>query len=370
MSYSFQRVKWRQAASALRRRARLLVTTGPLLLVCAAALGQAPAMPPARVEVAIAELREMAPVVEVPGTVMSMNDSRVAAEVEGVLTWMAEVGDAVDAGAVIARIDPRLMQVEVKRARANVARLEADLRYREQQLKRAEELAASSHASATLLDESRAQRDQVMHQLDDARAQLERADGDLERAEIRAAFAGHVAERLAAVGEYIGVGEDVLRLVDTHRIEISLPAPIALTVFIRPGMKVPVRNGAIERQHPVRAVVPVGDSVSRMVEIRLSAGDGDWLVGTPVQVSLPSDDPVTTVAVPRDALVERGGQSFIYKVNDEGSAEQIAANIRSTVGLWVGIAAGIEPGDQVIIRGAERLAPGQQVEIIQSGGSR
>ena len=341
-----------------------------MLILTTAALAQdeAPAMPPARVEVATAELREMAPVVNVSGTVVSLNDSRIAAEIEGVLTWLADVGDAVDAGATIARIDPRLMDVALKRARANVSRLEADLRYRERQLERNEELAANNNASATLLDEARAQRDQALHQLADARAQFERAEGDLDRTEIRAAFAGHVTERLASVGEFIGVGEDVLRLVDTHRTEISLPAPIALTAFVRPGLNVRVRNGSVERLHPVRAVVPVGDAVSRMVEIRLSAGDGDWLVGTPVQVSLPNDTPVTTVAVPRDALVERGGQSFIYKVNDKGTAEQVTANIRSTVGLWVGIADGVEPGDRVIIRGAERLAPGQAVDIIPGNG--
>jgi RND family efflux transporter MFP subunit len=327
-------------------------------------------MPPARVEVATAELRDMAPVVDVSGTVLSLNDSRIAAEIEGVLTWMADVGEAVAAGAVIARIDPRLMQVEVKRAQANVARLEADLRYRERQLKRAEDLAASNNASANLLDESLTNRDQALHLLNDAQAQLERAQGDLARTRIRAAFAGHVTERIASVGEYIGVGEDVLRLVDTHRKEISLPAPIALTRYIQPGMDVVVRDGTVERDHTVRAVVPVGDAVSRMAEIRLNAGDSDWLVGTPVQVSLPSDHPVRTVAVPRDALVERGGRAFIYKVNNDGVAEQIVASIRTTVGLWVGVADSVEPGDQVIVRGAERLAPGQPVEIIAGGEAR
>jgi len=346
---------------------RIFVAAVVFTLGCAApVLGQddMPAMPPARVETASAEIREMAPVVEVSGTVVSLNDSRIATEVEGVLTWLANVGDAVDAGTTIARIDPRLMEVELRRARANVARLEADLRYRDQQLGRAEELAATNNASANLLDESRAQRDQAMHQLDDAKAHLERVQGDLNRTRLRAAFAGHVTERLASVGEYVDVGEDVLRLVDTHRIEISLPAPIALTAFVRPGLNVRVRSGNVERQHPVRAVVPVGDAVSRMVEIRLSAADGDWLVGAPVQVSLPADTPVTAVAVPRDALVERGGQAFVYKVTAEGTAEQITADIRSTVGLWVGIGQGIEAGDQVIVRGAERLAPGQAVEII------
>lgn len=358
--------------TASRQRTFMLLVLATCASGCVAdarAQDGMPAMPPARVEVATAEFRDMAPVVDVSGTVLSLNDSRIAAEVEGVLTWMADVGDAVDEGAVIARIEPRLMQVEVRRAQASVARLEADLRYRERQYQRAEELAASNNASANLLDESLTNRDQALHQLNDARAQLERAQGDLDRTRIRAAFAGHVTERLASVGEYIAVGEHVLRLVDTHRKEISLPAPIALTKYIRPGMEVAVRNGSAERDHAVRAVVPVGDAVSRMVEIRLDAGDSGWLVGTPVQISLPSDHPVRTIAVPRDALVERGGRAFIYRVNDEGAAEQIAADIQTTVGLWVGIAGGVEAGDRVIVRGAERLAPGQPVEIITDGGA-
>jgi RND family efflux transporter MFP subunit len=354
-----------------RTQVRAIITVAILTISFPAALwgqGDMPPMPPAKVEVATAELREMAPVIDVSGTVMSLNDSRIASEVEGVLISLANVGDAVDEGAIIASIEPRLMQVQLTRARANVSRLEADLRYREQLLVRAEELAVNNNAAANFLDESRAERDQALHQLADARAQLERAQGDLERTNIRAAFAGHVTERLASVGEYVDVGEDVLRLVDTHRIEISLPAQIALTAFVRPGLKVSVRNGAVERLHPVRAVVPVGDAVSRMVEIRLSAADGDWLVGTPVQVSLPSDTPVTAVAVPRDALVQRGGESYVYRVSDAGVAEQIAADVLSTVGLWIGLGSGIEPGDQVIIRGGERLAPGQPVEIIPAAG--
>ena len=131
-----------------------------------------------------------------------------------------------------------------------------------------------------------------------------------------------------------------------------------------------VRNDGVERQHFVRAVVPVGDAASRMVEVRLAVAEGDWLVGTPVQVSLPAATPVTAVAIPRDALVERGGQAFVYKVTDEGTAEQIAAKVRSTVGLWVSVAAGIEAGDRVIVRGLERLAPGQAVEVMSSAGAR
>lgn len=332
------------------------------LLVSATVTAQQ-GMPPAKVKVAVAELRAMAPVIEVPGTVVSNNDSRVAAEVRGVLTWLAEVGDEVAAGDTIARIDPRLLQVEVKRARANVAKLKADHDYRERQLQRTQELAARDNASATLVDEATALRDQAGYQLADAEAQLEGAEVDLAKTKIRAAFAGHVTQRLASIGEFVDTGEDVIRLVDTQRIEISLPAPLGLTRYLRTGQLVPVRNDGTVREHPIRTVVPVGDAVSRMVEVRLSAAADDWLVGSPVQVSLPSGEPVTMVAVPRDALVERGGRSFVYRVLQDSTAQQVEASGMTVVGLWVGIATGVEAGDQVIVRGAERLMDGQAVNV-------
>ena len=324
-------------------------------------------MPPARVEVAAAEIRNMAPSVDVSGTVVSLNDSRIASEVEGVLTWLAEVGTPVDAGDVIARIDPRLIRIEMTRAEANVARLEAEFRYRQRQLERTEELASRNSASKTLLDEAIAQRDQAQYQLRDSRAALERARADLERTDIRARFSGHVTARLASVGEFVSIGEDVIRLVDTHRVEIALPASITLAGHIQQGMKVSVRSNGVIREHPVRTVVPVGDAVSRMVEVRLSADDSGWLVGTPVQVSLPSDATQSTVAVPRDALVERSGRTYVYRVSADNTAEQITVEI---VGLWVGVGQGIEAGDRVIVRGAERLSPGQAVDVIDRVSSR
>ena len=157
---------------------------------------------------------------------------------------------------------------------------------------------------------------------------------------------------------------------DTRRLEIALPAPIGLSPFVRPRQPLTVRNDGTTREYPVRTVVPVGDAVSRMVEIRLSAAESDWLVGTPVQVSLPGAEPRHAVAVPRDALVERAGQALIYKVGDDGRAKQVIADIESTVGLWVAVRNDVAAGDRVVIRGAERLMDGQPVEVIQRGETR
>ncbi|TNE62345.1 MAG: efflux RND transporter periplasmic adaptor subunit [Alphaproteobacteria bacterium] len=318
-------------------------------------------MPPAQVQVVTAQTRMMAPEMNVPGTVISLNDSRIAAEVEGPLAWVAEVGTDVKAGDMIARIDGRLFDIARRQAEANVKRLEADLLFREQDVARYQNLASSDAASKARLQEVTATRDMLKEDVANARALLEKAEGDLKRATIRAPFPGHVVARLANVGEYLTVGKDVARLVDTGHVEVTLPAPIAITPFLKVGEKVLVQNDHGRAELPIRAVVPVGDMVSRMVEVRLSAEAGTWVIGSSVKVDLPKGEASESVAVPRDALILKGGTRFVYRVGGDNKAEQVVANVGAVVGMWVALDGGVEAGDQVVVRGGERLQPGQDV---------
>ncbi|MEM6576805.1 MAG: efflux RND transporter periplasmic adaptor subunit, partial [Pseudomonadota bacterium] len=63
--------------------------------------------PPVQVETALAVRQEVASTSWFPGTVVSRNDARIAAEVSGRATWVAEVGTALEAGGEIARVDDR-----------------------------------------------------------------------------------------------------------------------------------------------------------------------------------------------------------------------------------------------------------------------
>lgn len=320
-------------------------------------------MPPAQVQVAVAEMRAMAPMMDVTGTVISLNDSRIAAEVEGVVQSVAQVGTHVAEGDVIATIDTRLLEIAHRRAVAALKRLEADMVFREQDVIRFEDLASRDNASKARLQEVISQRDMLVQNIEDARAQVDQTAGDLERAQIRAPFTGTVVARLVNKGEYLTVGREVARFVDTENIEVSLPAPIAIAPYLRAGEEVAVQSGERIAMLPIRTVVPVGDMVSRMVEVRLVANAADWTIGTPVTVSLPRAQAFESVAVPRDALVLKGGRTYVFKVSGDDTAEQVNASIRATVGLWVALSEGVDAGDRVVIRGAERLQPGQSVVI-------
>ena len=70
--------------------------------------------------------------------------------------------------------------------------------------------------------------------------------------------------------------------------------------------------------------------------------------------------------VPRDAILQEGSQHYVYRIQN-GQPQRTVVTIVSREGLQAGIEAdSLKPGDEVIIRGHERLRPGQPIEIVQS----
>jgi len=102
-------------------------------------------LPPALVEVAEASAEMMAPQTYLPGTVVSLNDSRISAEIAGRVTWIASEGTLLKEGDVIAEIDDRNLTLVLARGKSQAARLEARIKYLESDLARLKELAKQQH---------------------------------------------------------------------------------------------------------------------------------------------------------------------------------------------------------------------------------
>ena len=329
---------------------------------------QAKAAPPTlQVMVMSVKRVEMAPKLALPGTVVARNDSHLASEVEGRVAWVAEVGDVAKAGDVVARIDPDVAAMQMASDKANVARLEASLRFDRDQAARMEKLYASNAIAKATRDQAIAQRDMTAAELTQARAALDKSAYHLERSQIRAPFSGRVAERLIHIGEYATPGKDIVRLVDTGSIEVKTQAPIDAAPSLQDGMKIPVvvQNRTIDGT--VRAVVPVGDELSRTIEVRLTLRPGSALVGDATNVLVPSAAPRQVIAVPRDALVLREDNTYVYKISRKNVAERVAVQTGAEKGDLVEVRGKIAVGERVVIRGAERLEAGQKVHAVAAG---
>lgn len=336
-----------------------------LAVLATGALAQAGGAVP--VVVSVAAERLLAPVTLYPGTVISRNQARLAAEVEGRLEWVADVGTPVRRGEVLARVDDVLLAQSLLADQAAVKRELARLKYQDAEVKRLIRLVKRKSVPQSDLDEAIANRDMTEAEIAAGRARVSLTRERLERAALRAPFDGIVTERLLQAGEWAESGAPVLRLVDTGTLEVQTWVPVGALKFIEEGSLLNLTGNPSEAVGSVRTIVPVGDNRSRLYELRLTFEDegGDWPVGADVRVAVPSAKPRKVLAVPRDALVLRRDGTTVYRIDEEGLAERVSVNTGIAVGDVIEVD-GIAPGDRVVIRGGERLRPGQAVTIIET----
>jgi RND family efflux transporter MFP subunit len=321
---------------------------------------------PAPVAVDEARLDVFSAALWVSGTVISRHDSRISAETDGRVTWVAEVGERIEAGSPIARVDEADLQLELEDARALLESLKARHRYQQSNLERLKRLAVSNNAAINQIDEAQAELDITTQDIKRAEVAVAQTQRRIAQSQVTAPFSGVVVERLVQVGEFVNRGADVARLVDIDNREIRAQAPLSVAGFIRQGLEVSVEHRQSQSLSPVARVIPVGDERSRMFEVRIAVQDPSLVVGSPVRVALPNSDPRQLVAVPRDALVLRGSEMFVMKVNPDNVVEKVQVDTGIGLGSLVEVIGDVNGGDRVITRGAERLQPGQ--EVVVAGG--
>ena len=338
----------------------LLAALAPVSVVAQDTPPPAPAAP---VIVESAQRDTYSATLWVSGTVISQNDARIAAETDGRITWVADVGSRIKKGEAIARIDAQDLELELADSEAQLESLRAQLKFRDSSLQRFQKLMASNNAAATQLDEAQSQLDITRQEIKRAEVQVAQIKRRITQTQVLAPFPGVVAERLVQTGEFVNRGEQVARLVDTDHREIRAQAPLSVAGWIRDGMQVSVEHNDLESLSPVSYVIPVGDERSRMFEIRIAAEDPAWIIGSPVRIALPNSEPRELVAIPRDGLVLRGTNIFVMRVNNDNTVEKVSVETGIGLGGLVEVIGKVNKGDLIVTRGGERLQSGQAVKI-------
>ncbi len=338
---------------------------GYLLLFAAAGVG-AQGMPAPAVVLAEAQFTELAPTVDVPGTVVSRNDARLATEIAARLVWIADVGTIVREGEAVARLEAVTFRLSEAEAASRVRREEARVEFLTAEVERLRRLAERNNTAASQLEQTRSDLAVAESDRDIAKAQLGLARVALAMTELSAPFDGIVTERLRNAGERLNVADEVLRLVDPNDIEVVARAPLNTVNYVARNDTLLLHNDYRNGSGTVRTIVPVGNPQSHMFEVRLDVDPERWTVGESVRLSMPTAEPQQVLAVPRDALVLRREGVSVFRINDEQKAEQIDVVTGLGAGDLIEVVGDLEAGDRVVVRGAERLAPGMSVTV-QSG---
>lgn len=324
---------------------------------------------PAPVVVTQATRQTLTPVTWFPGAVIARNDSRLAAEEDGLLIEVAEVGATVGKGEVVARIDDKLLEQKLVEDEAEVSREQARLALYVREVKRLTTLKSGNNVSQNQLDEAISNRAVTRSELAAARARAALTRERLQRFVVRAPFPGVVTARLMQTGEWARSGDAVVRLVDTQSLEVQTWVPASSLAFVRTGAKLRLDANPHAGVGEIRAIVPVGDDRSRLYELRLHIAETDWPAGQTLRVAVPTAASQETVAVPRDALVLRRDGMAVFRIVDGEVAERVAVQTGIAEGDLIAVS-GIAPGDRVVTRGGERLRPGQKVSIVANPGAQ
>ncbi len=316
------------------------------------------------------EQDDVRPALTLVGTAEPRYTAEVACEVDGLVERLvARKGDRLRQGDLLAkqRTLPRKLRLQESRARlrevlARIEKAEADLR-------RAERLFDQKFISEEQLQERRTDLDALRQQERRLRAAIRIVEDSLARMEIRAPFDGSVVAERTEVGQWLDAGDPVIVLSDLSVIHIMVPVPEQQIGRILQGATVAVTIDAFPGRAlsgTISAVVPRADTASRTfpVQVDVENPDNSILAGMLARVTF---HPVTlagALVVHKDALVPQpDGGGYLVKVSD-GTASWVQVRVRESYGDRYAVEPlnkDLAAGDRVVVRGNERVRPGQAV---------
>ncbi len=324
-------------------------------------------------------LRQTLPVI---GRLVSNQKTVVAARIKGpVAAIKVQVGDRLKAGDVIAELvsDSLVWEREVRAAqvaegRARLAESRSALKLAVQELRRLENLRKSAAFSKARRDDKRQEVARAESMVNVFTATLKQANAVLKLAEIalgyatiRAPFPGVVTARHVGAGGYMDVGAAVVTMVNDGALEIEADVPAARIAGLTPGTMVDVTVAEVGRYRAtVRAVVPEENPLTRTRLVRFTPQFDDTATALAanqsVTLDLPVGRPRDVVTVHKDAVLHRKGKTLVF-VFEDGKAQIRPVRLGGAVGGRFEVLKGLETGDLVVVRGNERLLPGQEVRI-------
>ena len=339
--------------TAFDLRALLALSCGLLLAACGSEQAASPSTPSLSVSVAEPVMQTLPRRVAASGSIAAWEEVVLGVELSGqrVAAVEVEVGDVVEKGQPLLRLDTRTLAMELRQAEANLKVASANAR-RGERLRR-EQLVAASEAEQLIAGEIT------------ARAQAENARLRMEFATLRAPHDGVISARNVQPGQVITAGAELLRMIRDQRLEWRAELPEAALVQIEEGM--PVRLQAPDGQPvegTVRTISPGLDSRSRTGTVFADLPDpgglraGMYAAG---EIELAEREVRT---VPAAAIVERDGYRYLFVLGEGDVVAQRRVELGARSGDVVEVTEGLQGDERVVVEGAGFLADGDLVRVV------
>jgi len=308
-----------------------------------------------------------------PALISARRESALGFEAGGRIADIGyDVGDQVEAGAVLASLDTRSLEARLASARSQIAAAIARAELADVTLDRQRQLVEQGHVSPQRLDEAAAEARSAQAQAQAARAEAQSLQVRLDLSRIEAPFAGVVTRRFADEGAIASPGAPVLRLVEDTALELRAGLPERDARALEPGEIYTAEIDGREVDVTFRAGTGVIDTRRRSVTAVFDLDPAAQArSGEVARLVLPTRLEDRGFWAPITALSEgrRGLWSVFVLAPENGYfiLEPRPVEIIHTEGQRVFLSGAVEDGAQILSAGVTRVAPGQIVRPAGEG---
>jgi RND family efflux transporter MFP subunit len=299
------------------------------------------------------------------GSIEARRVSEIGPEVPGRLVEVfVQVGDDIEQGAPLFRVDPVPYELALNEARAGLSVAQAEAANAFLEAQRVAQLVERSAASDQQAQQIRSQAAVARARVEQADARVARAQRDLERTLVIAPYAGSIVERRAHEGAMVA-GAAVVVLQESGVLEAILSIPEAARAPVRDGDAVRLFIDGLGEPLETR-IVQTSDRVdpqTRTYEVRAPVAGGDDVVraGSWVRAEIRLAPGVPRPTVDRSAVLLRDGRSYVFRVEGE-RVTRVPVRVGAMNERRAVVLSGLAEGD-LVVRGeaVRRLSDGARV---------
>jgi RND family efflux transporter MFP subunit len=319
-----------------------------------------------------------------PGSVQALEETVVFPRSNGYVTkWLADIGDRVEAGALLAEIDQPEIDQQLEQARAQLVQAEAQLvqvtanrDFSVTTLERYKKLTPEGVASQQELEQKQAQSLVDEANVKVAKAAIEAQNANVRRllqlkswGHITAPFAGVVNARMIERGALVSPTTPLFKIsaTDPVRVFVQVPQDVAPSVRSDVPAKVTVREYAgREFDGKVSRSAGALDPSSRTMntEVRVPNPKGELLSGMYAQVALTLPSPHRVYEIPATALMNDARGLRVAVVGPENKLKLVTVVVERDTGPTIELASGVHEGDRIVKLGGAELVDGKIVDVV------
>lgn len=335
--------------------------------------------PPPGVIVAKAERRDVRASDQFNGRVEAKDEVDLLARVDGFLEVRNfEEGQMVKSGDLLFRLEQPPFIATVQQREADLARAQAEERNARIQLDRATQLLRSGNIPQSEADKRQALHLTTLAAVKQAQAALDAARINLGYTEIHAPISGRIGKANFTVGALVGPRSAVLAtIVDNDPIFVTFPvSQRQLLEFRRKAaeqgrsrdlvVRLRLADGTAYKEAGKIDFLDVkADPGTDTVTVRAQFPNPDNLLvpGQFAAVSVESARPVAAIVVPQAALQIDQAGAFVMVVDSSGKIEMRRVQTGPAQDAAIVVEQGLQAGDPVVIEGAQKIRPGQEVQV-------